>query len=170
MKPRHTPWEYGLAVILVALAFCPRVAKPQGANIQVVRFNPAGYGSEAFVVLPRQSAMAILLPSGDTLWIGNVVVDTLKAKGEVYAPDCAEPRGAVIVSRLKVAINQRIVTEMLLRERGQVALTPNFRVGLPAGDALLVREVYRRKSRCGMTDGLLVVFLVILAPPPGPAL
>ena len=165
MKPRTTLWEYGLAAILLALAFCPRAAHPQEVN--VLRFNPAGYGSEAFLLIPRMTAMAILLPSGDTLWINNVV-DTLPAPGEVYAPDCPERRGAVIVSRLKVAVNRRVVTEMLLRERGQAVLTPNFRVVLPGGDALVVREVYRRKSRCGMVDGLLVVFLVIVAPPPGP--
>ena len=144
---------------LLLLLAGPAVAQ----QVQVVHLPPDAYGKEAYLILPRQSALGVVVPFGDTLWIGNVT-DSLKTKADRYLPDCDTLALAVGTSRLKVGVNQTIVTEFPIRERGQVSLTPNFRVPLPGGDTFVVREVYRRKTTCGRTDGLLIVWAVILAP------
>jgi hypothetical protein len=129
-----------------------------------VILDERGYNREAWIALPRRSTVMILVPSGDTLWLSNVV-DTLRTPGARWAPDCDSLVNAVRVSHLRVAVNQRPVVDFPVRERGQVSLTPNFRVPLPGGDVLVVHEVYRRKTICGMTDGFLLVWAVILSPP-----
>ena len=161
MKPRHSVWEYGLAAILLAVAFCPRAAHPQ--QIQSVTLTPAAYGKEAYLLLPRSTALMVLLPSGDTLWIGNIP-DTLNVPAGRWLPDCDTVTSAVLVSRLKVGVNAKLLVEYPIRERGAVTLTPNFSVPLPGGERFVVREVYRRKTTCGFGDGLLLVWAVVLAP------
>ena len=144
------------------LALC--LAGPAAAQrVNGFTLTPAAYDKEAYILLPRSSAMMVLLPSGDTLWIGNIP-DTLNVPAARWLPDCDTVTSAVLVSRLKVAVNSTILVEYPIRERGAVTLTPNFRVALPGGDAFVVREVYRRKTTCGFGDGLLMVWAVILAP------
>jgi hypothetical protein len=147
-------WEWGLAVILLLGASCPRVAHPQ--QLRVLTFPAEGYGREAFLSLARQSAVALLLPRGDTLWLGNLADTTLAQ------PGC--DTASVVQSRFTVAVNHRILGSLILRERGRGALVPSWVLDLPDGSRLRIVEAYRRKATCGIADGLIVVWLVIAAP------
>lgn len=148
-----------MRMLLLALCLAGPVAAQQ---IRVVDLPPNVLNREAYVFLPRNSAMGLVLPTGDTLWVGNVV-DTLDVPGERFPPECDSLVAAVSTSRLKVAVNQKILAEMPIRERGRGALTPSFQLALPNGARLIVREVYRRKSACGVVDGTLVVWFVLVS-------
>ena len=131
---------------LLALLASPLAAQ----RMAVVHMPESFYGKEGTFWLPRNSIMGIVLPSSDTVWIGNVPADSVQHNREP----------CISTTRFRVA-QDSVSVDFHSRTLGKGVETPNFRLPLHDGSVLVVNEIYRRYVYCGQFAGYLVVFLQI---------